>query len=486
MSLQDDLHRIFGGNANVSSYTVKPQAVPVLNHLTHEWTPGAEAIYVDLAYTFLEAHEQWPAWAVGDTPGSARSVANNAFGLPNDVEGFGIKYGFGGVNRPEMLLDPKAEHRPLVGGVSYAHHAQGAGTFGGPIWGPNGTMYLVSNAHVHNAPDVSVGDGMVQPGIADGGSFPRVAGHFWHQALSVVTPNRVDIALALPDVEVDVRPEGVKYLFEDLVPHVPVVDVTADNIGLHVASCGRNQALPAFTVGQVVMIEAFWNVYFPNGVTYPFGPIYEVWGQGTDPSTGVSIMPPGGFGEAGRSGSRVWSYDKATNEITGVVGFIFAGSSSGKTAVIPASSVIQAIEETFGPGWSFIPTEVVEPPAPVPTPPPHEEPVRLGPASVNILSGVVPFHSAAILTGAFDNVVYHPGEEVAIEGRLTDVDGRPAANRAIEVYVEWVGPPGTANKHEGVAFTDEEGRYSYALWSVPEDVLANSVIRSIVTFDGDD
>ncbi|KAA3663481.1 MAG: hypothetical protein DWQ10_00075 [Calditrichaeota bacterium] len=71
------------------------------------------------------------------------------------------------------LQDPKRKFRPAPGGVSIGHVSITAGTLGCLVE-KNGQQYILSNNHVlANSNDASIGDNIIQPGAADGGSFPE-------------------------------------------------------------------------------------------------------------------------------------------------------------------------------------------------------------------------------------------------------------------------------------------------------------------------
>ena len=83
--------------------------------------------------------------------------------VPTDVYVSGVIY---------ALQPPTGRFRPAPGGVSIGHVNITAGTLG--CWvKKNGKLMALSNNHVlANSNDANINDAILQPGPADGGSFP--------------------------------------------------------------------------------------------------------------------------------------------------------------------------------------------------------------------------------------------------------------------------------------------------------------------------
>jgi len=68
--------------------------------------------------------------------------------------------------------NPKRKHRPIFGGISVGHYNVTAGTIGRIVENiVDGRDYILSNNHViANSNNASIGDPVLQPGVADGGT----------------------------------------------------------------------------------------------------------------------------------------------------------------------------------------------------------------------------------------------------------------------------------------------------------------------------
>ncbi|GAA1978008.1 hypothetical protein GCM10009718_13120 [Isoptericola halotolerans] len=205
--------------------------------------------------------------------------------------------------------------RPLRPGVSIAHVDVTAGTLGGfVVVDPNGpgapdrpdlpggtdALYALSNRHVL---DGDPGDGVLQPGPADGGSDPadRVG------TIAAVAPLArgeragVDAAIALlddPQVDLD-YPVGRLTMTADAVP------------GDEVEKIGRTTG---HTHGRVSAIEM-------DDVLVGYGP--ELGVLAFDGQIEVESTGSGPFSRGGDSGSLVYRADGVA------LGLLFAGSETG-------------------------------------------------------------------------------------------------------------------------------------------------------------
>jgi hypothetical protein len=222
--------------------------------------------------------------------------------------------------------------RPLRPGVSIAHVDVTAGTLGGFVVTdpertggpdlPGGTdaLYALSNRHVL---DGVPGDGVLQPGPADGGTDPadRVGTVAAVVPLTAGEPARVDAALALlddPQVDLD-YPVGRVTETAEAVP------------GDTVEKIGRTTG---HTHGRVSAIEM-------DDVLVGYGP--ELGVLSFDGQIEVESTGPGSFSQGGDSGSLVYRSDGVA------LGLLFAGSEtggpdgSGLTYVNPIGDVFEAL-----------------------------------------------------------------------------------------------------------------------------------------------
>ncbi len=215
--------------------------------------------------------------------------------------------------------------RPLVPGLSVGHPAVSAGTLGGFVR-LDGRLAVLSNAHVLAAGgSAAVGDAVLQPGPADGGTTAdRVA------TLAAVEPftpgaNRVDAAVATLDPGVTAEPG--RYPGGPLGETVPDgVEVEPDE---EVEKVGRTTG---HTRGRVTAVEVDGvAVQYDDGV-HVFDDQIEIEGLS------------GAFSAGGDSGSVIWrSSDRAP------LALLFAGSSeggstgAGLTFANPLSTVLEAL-----------------------------------------------------------------------------------------------------------------------------------------------
>ncbi|RAY15250.1 serine protease [Actinomadura craniellae] len=207
--------------------------------------------------------------------------------------------------------------RPAHGGVSVGHVNITAGTLGTCVYdaaaspGIPQRYYMLSNNHVlANSNNASIGDPILQPGPADGGTFPgdvvarlsRFVPIRFIQSGQPVPLNLVDAAVAEGD-------------FEDLDRRVYWVGNlkglnTTPAVGLTLQKCGRTTN---YTTGTVMNINATVDV------NYGGGRVARFTGQ----------IQAGNMSAPGDSGSIVADLDERA------VGLLFAGS--------PAATIINPI-----------------------------------------------------------------------------------------------------------------------------------------------
>ncbi|SCX46885.1 hypothetical protein SAMN03159343_1886 [Klenkia marina] len=209
---------------------------------------------------------------------------------------------------PEQL---QRRTRPLVPGISVAHPTVTAGTLGGFVTRRDVDGLLVlSNNHVLAASDAaSVGDPVLQPGPADGGTAADRVGTLTAFERFVATGNLVDAAVAALDEGVAADPAA--YPGGALLGAVlPADEVDPDEL---VEKVGRTTG---HTRGRITAVEVDGvGVQYGEGVVHTFDDQIEVEGL------------QGSFSEGGDSGSVIWrSSDRAP------LGLLFAGSSTGGSA----------------------------------------------------------------------------------------------------------------------------------------------------------
>lgn len=204
--------------------------------------------------------------------------------------------------------------RPLRPGVSIAHVDVTAGTLGAfvrlapaPVDGADdGSVYALSNWHVlAGSPSARVGDVVVQPGPADGGSAPddRVGTLAALVPLEAGVTQTVDAAVALlDDPTVD--------------PEYPVGRVTGAAVAVGGEAVGKSGRTTGVTTGRVTAIEL-------DDVVVGYGD-----GLGAlrfDDQIEVEATGEGPFSRGGDSGSLVYREDGVA------LGLLFAGSETGGT-----------------------------------------------------------------------------------------------------------------------------------------------------------
>ncbi|WP_309133685.1 hypothetical protein [Cellulomonas sp.] len=217
--------------------------------------------------------------------------------------------------------------RPLRPGVSVAHVDVSAGTLGAFVL-VGGRLHALSNHHVlAGAPGAQVGDVVVQPGPADGGtaSRDRIGTLAASVPLKRGATAHVDAAVALLDEQ-------------EVDPTYPVGRVTATARAVGGEQVGKIGRTTAVTTGRVTAIELDDVVvgYGEELGELAFDDQIEVEGTGRVP-----------FSRGGDSGSLVYREDGVA------LGLLFAGSESGGqngvglTYVNPIDAVLGALDATL-------------------------------------------------------------------------------------------------------------------------------------------
>ncbi|RCW45795.1 hypothetical protein DFQ14_10296 [Halopolyspora algeriensis] len=212
--------------------------------------------------------------------------------------------GVGRIEPVQTAGDLQRRRRPLVPGCSIAHPDVTAGTLGGFVT-VDGVPHVLSNNHVLADSDRgAAGDGILQPGPADGGQSPQDRIGSLAAAVELVTDrgNLVDAAVARLDdgvaTEIAAYPGG--HLCEP---------VSGPPDGDAVEKVGRTTG---HTTGRITAFEMDGlRISYPEGELV-FDDQIEIAGDS------------GPFSRGGDSGSVIW-----TREGRNPVGLLFAGSTQG-------------------------------------------------------------------------------------------------------------------------------------------------------------
>ncbi|SOD94126.1 hypothetical protein [Blastococcus haudaquaticus] len=196
--------------------------------------------------------------------------------------------------------------RPLRPGLSVAHGSVSAGTLGGFVRTASG-LAVLSNNHVLAASNAAiVGDAVLQPGPADGGTpADRVATLAGFEPMVAGRANLVDAAVATLDEGIDADPGDV--------PGGPLGGTVPDGLDVDpdevVEKIGRTTG---HTSGRITAVEVDGVAVQYDEAVYRFDDQIEIEGAA------------GGFSAGGDSGSVIWrSRDRAP------VALLFAGSETG-------------------------------------------------------------------------------------------------------------------------------------------------------------
>jgi hypothetical protein len=230
-------------------------------------------------------------------------------------------------------LEFTSRMRPAKSGISIGHRDITAGTLGGLVRDrESGDTVILSNNHVlGNSNDGAEGDAILQPGPADGGTFP--ADHIARLTRFVEidfipgSENLVDAAIAT-----QLRAGDVLWNTVEVGPGTPAAtrDLSESDLGLPVHKSGRTTE---HTQGFVQAL---------------FGTIqvkYDMFKKATFVDQIIVSQPAGApdFSNGGDSGSLVYDLENAC------VGLLFAGSAGtedqpGTTILNPIHHVLRLLE----------------------------------------------------------------------------------------------------------------------------------------------
>ncbi|WP_448626836.1 hypothetical protein [Geodermatophilus sp. URMC 64] len=220
--------------------------------------------------------------------------------------------------------------RPVRPGLSVGHPSVTAGTIGGFVW-LGGRLAVLSNNHVLAASDAAaVGDPVLQPGPADGGTAEdRIGSLTAFERFTDDGANLVDAAVAVLDDGIGAEPgnlpggplTGTVLAAEDIDP-----DVLVEKVG----------RTTGHTRGRISAVEVDGVAVQYDGAVHTFDDQVEIEGLA------------GGFSAGGDSGSVIWrSADRAP------LALLFAGSDEGGTAGggVTFANPLATVLATFGVEW---------------------------------------------------------------------------------------------------------------------------------------
>ena len=219
--------------------------------------------------------------------------------------------------------------RPLRPGLSVAHPAVTAGTLGGFVRA-GGRLAILSNNHVLAASDAAaVGDAVLQPGPADGGTAADRVGTLAGFAPFSPGRNLVDAAVAVLDDDVEAEP--------DAWPGGPLGPMVADAEEVDpdelVEKIGRTTG---HTRGRITAVEVDGVAVQYDDAVHTFDGQIEIEGLG------------GAFSAGGDSGSVIWrSGDRAP------LALLFAGSEIGGAdgGGVTFASPLATVLDVLGVEW---------------------------------------------------------------------------------------------------------------------------------------
>ncbi|MGY1602751.1 hypothetical protein [Geodermatophilus sp. SYSU D00815] len=219
--------------------------------------------------------------------------------------------------------------RPVRPGLSVGHPSVTAGTLGGFVR-LDGRLAVLSNNHVLAASDAAaVGDPVLQPGPADGGSDTDRIATLTAFRRFTEEPNLVDAAVAVLDDGVAAEPGAL--------PGGPLDGPVAASAGIDpdelVEKVGRTTG---HTRGRVSAVEV-------DGVAVQYDQVVHVF----DDQVEVEGLT-GAFSAGGDSGSVIWrSGDRAP------LALLFAGSEQGGSAGggVTFANPLATVLDLFGVEW---------------------------------------------------------------------------------------------------------------------------------------
>jgi hypothetical protein len=254
------------------------------------------------------------------------------------------------------LQAPTDRWRPAPGGISIGHYQITAGTLGCIVRDKDsGERLILSNNHVlANSNNANIGDAILQPGPTDGGAVSNdtiatlfryvpiefttspgtcsianlyamignmvaiVLGSSHRLEVSSIKPqavNKVDAALALPNIDSDV--------LDEILDIGTINGVVEAELGMPLRKSGRTTG---FTTDQVQVIDATVDVSYGLGLSATF----------------EEQIVAGPMSQGGDSGSLI-----VHGNSLDAVGLLFAGSDQS-TIFSPIQTVLDSLNVTLG------------------------------------------------------------------------------------------------------------------------------------------
>ncbi len=294
---------------------------------TKAWTPGQSNVLgygIGSRFTGSQPQSVQDTLVVyvRDSAAARRAIPPQLAGIPTEIVEIGDIVAF----CPVTSQQRDKRLRPAPGGVSVGHPAISAGTLG-CLAEKEGRRYLLSNNHIlANLNRASLGDKIIQPAAADGGTSPQddiaTLTAFEPIRFDDEHPNRIDAAIASLDRPEDVTPE----LLEIGRLHDTVCEAL---VGQPVCKHGRTTG---YTTGIVTAVSA--DILVDYDVP---GQRLQAWFEDQ-----IVIQDPqaGSFSRPGDSGSLIVSCD--THQ---PVALLFAGDDYNRSTF---ANPIGAVLERFG------------------------------------------------------------------------------------------------------------------------------------------
>lgn len=229
--------------------------------------------------------------------------------------------------------NPQTKERPAPNGFSVGHPDITAGTIGARVKDASGNVYILSNNHViANSNAANVGDAILQPGPADGGTLAdRIGTLSDYEPISFSASNTMDAAIAA------VNGTDLTGATPSSAYGAPGTSVVDPALGLGIQKFGRTTG---HTTGSIVAtnvtISVCYEPAFPWGcnAAATFTDQFEVQ-SGTNSD----------FSAGGDSGSLIVTNDGQNNP----VGLLFAGG-GGSTFANPISVVFDRFNVSIDTG----------------------------------------------------------------------------------------------------------------------------------------
>jgi hypothetical protein len=224
--------------------------------------------------------------------------------------------------------------RPCPGGFSIGHIDITAGTLGCLVrdkLNPEVPVILSNNHVLANSNEGTAGDPILQPGSADGGTFPddqiATLTRYKHIQFEAGVYNLIDAAIATPLAPWE---EYVVHSIQDVGDDIPTEtrNITIDDLGAYVHKSGRTTQ---HTTGY---IEA---VNFTGGVKYG---LFQV-AYFTNQIVIEQAFDQPDISAGGDSGSAVLDDENR------LIGLLFAGSERDEENKQPATAIVNPIKYVF-------------------------------------------------------------------------------------------------------------------------------------------